>query len=94
MTRPGHDTADTDTYGGHMGCGPTHDVLATMFFGGRRRRVYTELATRSGARRGERSKPKRGDRRRPPHPARAAKSSILTAQPRITADFPNAFDAP
>jgi ubiquinone/menaquinone biosynthesis C-methylase UbiE len=54
MTRPGHDTADTDTYGGHMGCGPTHDVLAAMFFGGRRRRVCTELATRSGARRGDR----------------------------------------
>jgi ubiquinone/menaquinone biosynthesis C-methylase UbiE len=50
MTRPESDTADTDTYGGHMGYGPTHHVLAAMFFGGRRRRVYTELATRSGDR--------------------------------------------
>jgi ubiquinone/menaquinone biosynthesis C-methylase UbiE len=54
MTRPEHDTADTDTSGRHMGCGPTHDVLAAVFFGGRRRRVYTELTTRSGARRGDR----------------------------------------
>jgi SAM-dependent methyltransferase len=54
MRRLGHDTADTDTGGSHMGYGPAHDVLAAVFFGGRRRRVYTELATRSGARQGDR----------------------------------------
>jgi ubiquinone/menaquinone biosynthesis C-methylase UbiE len=54
MARPGHDTADTGIHGRHMGYGPAHDVLAAVFFGGRRRRVYTELATRSGARRGDR----------------------------------------
>jgi ubiquinone/menaquinone biosynthesis C-methylase UbiE len=54
MGRSGHDTFDADTYGSHMHQGPAHDVLATLFFGGRRRRVYKELATRSGARPGDR----------------------------------------
>jgi hypothetical protein len=62
MTRPGHDTADTDTYGGHMGCGPTHDVLATMFFGGRRPRVHRA----------------RNPQRRPPRRAKQAEARRST----------------
>ena len=54
MARPGHDTADTDAHGHHLHYGPAHDVLAAVFFGGRRRRVYRDLATRSGAGRGDR----------------------------------------
>lgn len=54
MPRPGHDTADTGTHGHHMHHGLAHDVLAAVLFGGRRRRVYTNLAMRSGARRGDR----------------------------------------
>jgi ubiquinone/menaquinone biosynthesis C-methylase UbiE len=37
-----------------MGHGPAHDALAAVFFGGRRPRVYRELAVRSGARPGDR----------------------------------------
>jgi ubiquinone/menaquinone biosynthesis C-methylase UbiE len=54
MAQPGHDMSDADTHGRHMHQGPAHDALAAVFFGGRRRRVYTELTNRSGARPGDR----------------------------------------
>jgi ubiquinone/menaquinone biosynthesis C-methylase UbiE len=44
-----HDTADAHTSGIHR-----YDVLPTIFFGGRRRRVFTQLAALSGARPGDR----------------------------------------
>jgi ubiquinone/menaquinone biosynthesis C-methylase UbiE len=38
----------------HMHTGPAHDLLANVFFAGRRRRVYTRLAELSGAGPGDR----------------------------------------
>jgi ubiquinone/menaquinone biosynthesis C-methylase UbiE len=50
----GHGTADAGTPGVHMGHGRTYDVLHRVLFGGRRRRVFTQLAALSGVRPGDR----------------------------------------
>lgn len=46
----GHGTADARTPGIHMSHGRTYDLLHHVFFGGRRRRVFTRLAALSGTR--------------------------------------------
>lgn len=47
--------APSGAHGMHRGHGgPLHDLLASLFFAGRRRRVYRELARLSGARPGNR----------------------------------------
>lgn len=50
----GHGAPDSRTPGILIPHGPGHDVLTAVFFGGRRRRVYTELAALSGAGPGDR----------------------------------------
>jgi ubiquinone/menaquinone biosynthesis C-methylase UbiE len=52
MTRSHTDAADVHTTGKHTGHG--HDVLASLFFAGRRHRIYTRLAALSGAHPGDR----------------------------------------
>jgi ubiquinone/menaquinone biosynthesis C-methylase UbiE len=49
----GHGTADAGTPGMHIGHGRSYDVLHHVFFGGRRRRVFTRLAALSGVRPGD-----------------------------------------
>lgn len=49
-----HGHSGVTTHGAHMGHGASYDVLSAIFFGGRRRRVFTELAALSGARPGDR----------------------------------------
>jgi SAM-dependent methyltransferase len=46
--------ADAPTIGTLHGSGRTYDVCAAVFFGGRRRRVFTQLAAKSGAVPGDR----------------------------------------
>lgn len=48
----GHGTADAGTPGMQMSQGRGHDVLHHVFFGGRRRRVFTRLAALSRVRLG------------------------------------------
>jgi ubiquinone/menaquinone biosynthesis C-methylase UbiE len=54
MTRFRHGTADTRTPGKLIRHGRSYDLLATICFGGRRRRVFTRLTALSGARPGDR----------------------------------------
>lgn len=49
-----HGTPDSRAHGAHLGHGRGYDIVATVFFGGRRRHVFTTLAALSGARPGDR----------------------------------------
>ena len=51
---PRHRDPRTSTAGMLHGSGQTYDIFAAVFFGGRRRRVFTRLAGESGARAGDR----------------------------------------
>jgi ubiquinone/menaquinone biosynthesis C-methylase UbiE len=53
-TPPRHRDPDTGTTGMLHGSGHAYDICAAVFFGGRRRRVFTRLAAESGARPGDR----------------------------------------
>jgi ubiquinone/menaquinone biosynthesis C-methylase UbiE len=50
----GHGATDADSHGKVMAHGRSYDVLHRVFFGGRRRRVFTRLAALSGVRQGDR----------------------------------------
>jgi ubiquinone/menaquinone biosynthesis C-methylase UbiE len=52
-THPAQPDPDAGTEMGH-GHGRSYDIYATVFFGGRRRRVFNRLAAESGARPGDR----------------------------------------
>jgi ubiquinone/menaquinone biosynthesis C-methylase UbiE len=52
-THPAHPNPDAGTEMGH-GHGRGYDIYATVFFGGRRHRVFNRLAAESGARPGDR----------------------------------------
>jgi ubiquinone/menaquinone biosynthesis C-methylase UbiE len=49
-----HGNPDTPTPGEFVGHGRRHSIFGAVFFGGRRRRVFTRLAAASGARPGDR----------------------------------------
>jgi ubiquinone/menaquinone biosynthesis C-methylase UbiE len=53
LTHTGHGGADSHTPGKLVGHG-RYELVAAVFFGGRRRRVFTQLAAASGARPGDR----------------------------------------
>jgi ubiquinone/menaquinone biosynthesis C-methylase UbiE len=53
-TGPRHRNADAPTIRMLHGSGRTYDICAEVFFGGRRRRVFTQLAAESGALPGDR----------------------------------------
>ncbi|MFD9125838.1 class I SAM-dependent methyltransferase [Kitasatospora sp. NPDC059571] len=50
-----HGSADTRTGGQTLTHGRAYEAFGTVFFGGRRRRVFTDLARLSGARPGDRA---------------------------------------
>jgi ubiquinone/menaquinone biosynthesis C-methylase UbiE len=52
-THPAYPSPDAGTEMGH-GHGRSYDIYATVFFGGRRHRVFNQLAAQSGARPGDR----------------------------------------